>query len=89
MQSRGIQLLGVLLITGIVIACNPLFNSSNVSQDIQDIYDENCAGCHGTQLQTFLKRLKSYDKSVEALTNMIKVGEEKFRNACLWTNVHR
>lgn len=73
MQSKRLYFVATILFLG-AMACN-LSRSANVSSDIQSIYDENCAGCHGTQLQHF-KRLKSYDKSVETLSNMIKVGEE-------------
>jgi glucose/arabinose dehydrogenase len=73
MQSKRLYFVAIFLFVGLM-ACN-LSRSANVTSDIQSIYDENCAGCHGTQLQHF-KRLKSYDKSVATLSNRIKVGEE-------------
>ena len=63
-----------LIIVGTFITCN-FSKKVPVSQDIQAIYDENCSGCHGTQLQHF-KRLKSYEKTEKFLTKRIKVGEE-------------
>lgn len=74
MKSRTIQLVTALSIFGIIWACN----APKIAQDggsTQTIYNENCAGCHGTQLQHF-KRLKSYDKPTEILSKMIKIGEE-------------
>lgn len=75
MKSRYLQILIVALICGIIFACNaPKNTNQNANTDIETIYNENCGGCHGTQLQHF-KRLKSYDKPLETLTKMIKIGE--------------
>lgn len=72
-KSKQLYFIIILFFIGFM-ACN-LSRSANVTSDVQSIYDENCAGCHGTQLQHF-KRLKSYEKSVTTLSKMIEVGEE-------------
>ncbi len=51
MQSKQLYLIVILIFVG-AIACN-LSRGVTVSSDVQAIYDENCAGCHGTQLQHF------------------------------------
>lgn len=73
MQFNRFFVIAIIIFIG-AISCN-LSRNVSVSSDIQAIYNENCSGCHGTQLQHF-KRLKSYDKPAAALTNMIKLGEE-------------
>jgi glucose/arabinose dehydrogenase len=75
MQSKQFYFL-ILIIFVSIIACNfPQNAGDSASVDIKAIYVENCSGCHGTQLQHF-KRLKSYEKPLETLSNMIKIGEE-------------
>lgn len=43
--------------------------------DIERLYADLCAGCHGFQLQEF-KRLQSYNESEDYLTKLTKNGDE-------------
>ncbi len=74
-QSKYFYLIILLLFVS-VLACNlPQNANDNVNVEIESIYNENCSGCHGTQLQHF-KRLKSYEKPLASLSSMIKIGDD-------------
>lgn len=76
---KKISIILVLWLTGLfifVISCNASKQqspSAQADQSIVKLYNTNCSGCHGQQLQHF-KILKSFKKPVEELANTIKNG---------------
>lgn len=71
--NNGLWIVPLLLVA---LSCNATKQKSlegSVDKDIQTLYNANCSGCHGQQLQQF-KVLKSYKKPTESLIDVIKKG---------------